>query len=109
MYEYMTRPDSSLALILYRRRRFINHLLTYLLTYLLTTSKTNLKKHFCPPPYLETPKDISTVEVEKPTYANLHADRREISVSGQKIHIFPDRGLPWGIPSHAMNIFIRHF
>ena len=27
-------------------------------------------------------------------HANFHADRREISVPGQKIHIFPYRGLP---------------
>ena len=53
-------------------------------------------------PYLETPKVIGTKSAQT-TYgtklyhrANFHADRREISVSGQKIHIFPYRGLPPG-------------
>ena len=37
-YEHLSARThlSILALILYRRRRFINHLLTYLLTYLLS-------------------------------------------------------------------------
>jgi len=29
-------------------------------------------------------------------HANFHADRRETSVPGPKIHIFPHRGLPGG-------------
>jgi len=34
-------------------------------------------------------------------HANFHADQCEISVTGQKIHIFSCQGSPWGLPSHA--------
>ena len=81
------------------------------------TSKTNCPKTILPPP-LETPKDIAT-KMDKPTYgtelyhrANLHADRREISVLGQKIHISPyakilDFGVPLGYRSQKGRLCVR--
>ena len=55
----------------------------------------------CWPPILR-PLKISPPKVDKPTYgtelyhhANLHADRRGISVRGKNTY-FPYRGLPWG-------------
>jgi len=55
---------------------------------------------------------ISPPKVEKPTYetelyyyANFHADRRQVSVPGQKIHIFSYRGLPWGLPPYAIHFW----
>jgi len=57
-------------------------------------------KTFCPP-HLETLKDVATKIGETHVYrtefyyhANFHADRREIFVPGQKIHIFAYTGLP---------------
>ena len=44
------------------------------------------------PPNLKKPTD----RTELYHRANFYADRREISFPGQKIHIFPCRGLPWG-------------
>jgi len=36
-------------------------------------------------------------------HANFHTDQCEISVPGQKIHIFPYRVLPWGLLPHAIH------
>jgi len=51
--------------------------------------ENKLSKKTFAPPHLETPKDISTPKVDKPTYgtelyhyANFHADGRETSVPG---------------------------
>jgi len=58
-------------------------------------SKTNCPKCHFASPLFGDPLKISPPKVDKPTYrtelyenANFHADRREISVPGQKIHIF---------------------
>ena len=72
------------------------------------TSKTNCPKNT----FLSIwrPLKISPAKAEKPTYrtelyyhANFHASRCEISVPGQKIYLFPYRGLPWGLLSHAIH------
>jgi len=72
------------------------------------TSKTNCPQNTFPS--IWRPLKISPAKVEKPTYrtelyyhANFHASRCEISVPGQKIYLFPYRGLPWGLLSHAIH------
>jgi len=64
----------------------------------------------CWPPILR-PLKISPPKVDKPTYgtelyhhANLHADRRGISVRGKNTY-FPYRGLPWGGYRSMLYIF----
>ena len=76
------------------------------------TSKTYCPiKTFCPPPVWR-PLKISPTKVEKPTsgtelyrHANFLADRREISVPGQKIHIFLIRDFPGVLLSHATHFW----
>jgi len=54
-------------------------------------------------PHLETPIDTVTKSGETHVHdAKCHADRPEIFVPGQKLHIFPYTGFSWGLPSHAI-------
>ena len=77
------------------------------------TWKTNCpKQHFAPPPFFETPKDITTKSGEshvrdKALYVMQilkPIDRREISTL-TKIRIFPYGGLPCGLLFHAIHIW----
>ena len=60
------------------------------------------------------PKDIATKSGETHArmhgtelyhHANFHAHRSEMSAPWQNIHIFPYRGLPWGLISDVTHIW----
>ena len=67
------------------------------------TAKTNcLKKHFAPP-HLETTKDIAPTSGETLIWDRAVPSCKYLS-HGKNTH-FPYRGLPWGLPSHAVHFW----